>query len=128
MAQKTSSAITRALYGSSTATTNDLAHFDIPYACRIVGIDLTITALAVTTGDSIRIECSTMSAGQLTTNDAQGVIARAGQNTVGSAAFTNKFIGPTAIALPAGTRVYLHCVQTGTNATLTSCVLHIVPL
>jgi hypothetical protein len=128
----TNQTITRKLYGSSTATTNDLAHIDLPFACRLIGVQMGVIPAAVSNSDSVKLEVSTASVGQVTTNDAQNVLCMAFfAYTLATSGATqpgvNSFVGPLSMALPAGTRVYLHTVQSGTNATGCTAILHLQP-
>lgn len=124
--------ITRRIYGSSTATTNDLAHIDVGYRCRLVGYLLSLTSLAIINTDSVRMQLSVSSVGALTTNDPQGVLAELSNNYFvttsggGNMAVISTLSG-LAIVLPAGTRVYIHTLQVGTSACACVAILYLEP-
>lgn len=122
--------IVRSIYASSATTTNDLAHIDIGYSCKLVGVSTVIDPTTLVALDAVLLEVSTASTGQQTTNDAQGVLARtnyrAGANTNSVAApAPTSWAGPMAIDIPAGTRVYIHSLQNGTTPTRVSVLLHL---
>jgi hypothetical protein len=121
--------IVRSIYASSAATTNDLAHIDIGYSCKVVGVAVLLDPTALAAYDAVLLEVSTASTGQQATNDAQGVIARSayrvGTTTVGFPFSGSSWQGPMAIDIPAGTRIYIHTVQAGTSATRCSILLHL---
>lgn len=126
------STLTRKIYGSSTSTTNDLAHLDIGYRCRLVAMSLVLSEATPGTTDNCRAQLSVASTGSLAVNDPQGVLAEA---AVGFILSTSGVGNPTAnfsltglsIILPAGTRIYLHTLQVGTAATTISGLLFLEP-
>jgi len=125
--------VIRRLYGSSTASTNDLAHLDIVSDSILTGIDISISAITATGGDRVQLEISTASICQATTNDCQGVLANADYSYVAGAAGAtvncqNKFCGPTGVFIPRGTRIYMSTLQAGTSATRCTVNLHLTPL
>ena len=133
MARNSNPITIRRLYASTTATTSDAAHIDIPYGCRIVGLDLTSTAAVGANGDQTVLEISTASIGQPQLSDAGGILANLGMSYVlatnGAANLSaNKYVGPTGITLPPATRIYLHVYQVGSSATKHYCNLHLQPI
>lgn len=124
--------ITRKLYGSSTATTNDLAHIDLPFGMFLVGLGIDIVPTGPSNTDALIAEVSVSSNGQQNVNDAQGVLGNASYAaaliTSGIANIAvNTWNAAIAVFLPAGTRVYLHTYQVGTNATKVLVNLHFLP-
>ena len=120
---------TRSLYAATAASTNDAAHIDITVDAWIIGIDWAISVAAGATGDRVDTECSVQSVAAATTNDGMGIISRCSYcytvTTSGATVPVNKFVGPTKLYLPAGTRVYLHTTQAGTSSTRIGCTLHL---
>jgi hypothetical protein len=123
--------LVRRLYGASTASTNDLAHIDVVSDAVIVGIDWSISTVSFATGDRVAAEISTSSVCQGTSNDCGGVISNCDLacGVVGApAAMVNKFVGPTGIFVPRGTRIFLSTLQAGTSSTQIRINLHMVAL
>jgi hypothetical protein len=122
-------ATVRRAYGSSTATTNDLAHFDVPSDAVLIGIDFSMSVLTSTAGDRVRLEAATSSVCQATTNDCNGVLGNADYNPLATSsqnAATNKWLGPLNIFIPKGSRIYIHTIQAGTSATQCTVNFHLV--
>jgi len=125
-----SSNLTRKLTAITAATTNDAAHIDIPYPCRVLSVDWSILPTAYATGDYIIAEVAVVSVGQQVTNDAQGIISEcvyALSTAVGSIG-QNHEVQSINVQLPAGTRVYLHVYQNGTSNTRSIAILTVQPL
>lgn len=125
--------VIRRLYGSSIASTNDLAHIDIVSDSMLTGVDISMSCVAAVGGDRVRLEVSTASICQGTTNDCQGVIANCDFACVVGAAgpqntFANKQVGPFAVFIPRGTRLYLSTLQAGTTPTQCTANVQLVPL
>lgn len=123
---------TRHIYGLSSSSTDDLAHIDIGANCLLVGVDWNIDTAGASDNDRVLAELSVASVAQYATNDAQGILAHASIQhqitTSGATDSTNKYCGPFAVPLPAGTRVYLHTTQTGSANTLIGVTLHCQPV
>jgi hypothetical protein len=130
---RNSQTLVRRMYAASSSTTNDLAHIDLPFACLLVAIDISIQPTVWANSDAVTAELSVSSVGAPITNDAQGILANCAysyQFTTSGGAQTgvNKTINGIAILLPAGTRVYLHSLQNGTSATRITINLHLLPV
>jgi hypothetical protein len=128
------STLTRKLYGSSAATTNDLAHIDIGYRCRLVGFLLAMGVVdaAAAAHDECIMQISVASVGSISVNDPQGVLAEMDLTTLlvttgASNRQGNLAVSGLSIILPAGTRVYMHTYQVGTVATKCTAILYLEP-
>lgn len=124
--------LTRKIYGASAASTNDLAHIDIGYRCRVIGFQFNIVAPGAAASDACHAQVSVASVNSILTNDPQGVIAELGLTYImvtsgASAQNASSSISGLNLVLPAGTRVYLHTIQTGTSVTRCTCILYLEP-
>jgi hypothetical protein len=122
--------LSRFLYSASiAASTNDLAHIDFPNSGVIVAVDWGLTLTSITSGDKLQFEVALASTAQSATNDAIGIVSvfTAAAVTSLNVATANKFVGPIQYAVPAGSRLYLHSIITGTTGGTIKAVLTIVP-
>jgi hypothetical protein len=102
----------------------------VPRKAVIRGLQILIVPTAVPAlGDYCVAEVSLAAAGQPITNDAQNVIGRAavsaGMLTSGVVPAANVYIGPTAVDILQGARIYLHAAETGTCTYQVHVVLHL---
>lgn len=124
----TNATIVRKLYGSSTASTNDLAHIDILADSYLVAVQNSGSAVAGTAGDRVISELSTASVAQATSSDTVGPFFYASYSYAVTTSGANAAINPSVSGLrmffPRGTRIYLHTTQSGTNAFINEFILH----
>lgn len=122
--------ITRRIFGTTTGSTNDLAHIDIPYDAWLTAIILGIAPSAFTTADRVYCEISTSSVGQSATNDALGILGHgelAGVVvTSGSIVGVTIVVAPIRLWIPRGTRIYMHTAQNGSSSTVCRADLHLM--
>lgn len=123
---------TRKLYASISATSNDAAHLDVQRSgvIRMVQWCITNSTAAPAAGDYVLAELSFSSTAQTATSDAVGILSMA----TGDSNFTtsgNGFsglvasVGPTAIPVRQGDRLYLNAVEAGSSTWLVSVIIHI---
>lgn len=125
-----SSMYTRKLYASVTASTNDAAHIDMLRSGRLRCIQLTAAASGVASAaDLLDVELSFNSTSQVTTNDANGVLAQmhcvTSLTTSGALMATCTVAIPTDIPVKSGDRIYINVVESGTGTWKIAAVLHL---
>lgn len=101
----------RQLYSSITATGS--LYFDMPSNSRIRGVVFAASAPNSAVTDSLGLEVSLSSTSQLTTSDAQNIIAAA-SFTGGAAGGNDNFYCPADMSVRAGERVYVNYTESGT--------------
>lgn len=122
----------RRLYGACAASTNDIAHLDVAYPARILGVQWCVSQGNYTSGDYGFLELSFASVIQAAIHDAAGVISNLAWATYittsgGGQVALNQFTGPMALDFPAGTRIYVHAsFLAGTPSLKVNCNLHLV--
>lgn len=119
------------LYASLGVTTNAAAFVDIKRKGKIIGVLCAVlTSSAPATGDYFRPEISFSSTGQTAVNDANGIIAEFAYSgflaTSGAGIFDGAtYLGPLAVPVNIGDRIYLHCLEAGTQTWITGVLLYV---
>jgi len=108
----------RKLYGTASATANNVANVTIPTAGRIVGVQFAVRYNSITDGGQVDLEISLASAREIAVNGAQQCVAQVAfeSNFVTSGLAQNgvNLFVPTDLRVTQGQIVYLHCVVGGT--------------
>lgn len=110
--------ISRKIYATGTADTNNAASVQVPSRCRLLGVQWALDADMVTDGASVIAEISLASTNEIAVNQAQQCVsevrlfnnlATSGMTAVG----VNTFF-PVDLSLIQGQLVYLHFLVDGT--------------
>jgi len=102
----------RQLYGAGSANADAVAYLDFIEGTTLLQVQWGVSVDMVADNSIMALQLSTASVGQFTTNDANGVIstirAYGSLVTSGLQISNMNLVVPLNLALPRGTRVYLH--------------------
>lgn len=117
----------RKLYGTASATANNVANLTIPTAGRIIGVQFAVRYNSITDGGQVDLEVSLASAREIAVNGAQQCVAQIAfeSNFVTSGlaqSGVNLFV-PVDVRVTQGQIIYLHTVVGGTIVFDATCLL-----
>ena len=110
--------ISRKLYGTASATANNVQSITIPGAGTIVGVQWCVRVNSITDDAGVDLEVSLSSAREIAVNAAQQCISQVtfynNFVTSGLSNSGNNLFVPVAVRVTQGQLIYLHAVVTGT--------------
>lgn len=106
------------LYGTGSATANNVANITIPNRTILKGVQVSVIFASITNGASLRLEVSRASATEIAINGSQQCVLEVGLYgnfvTSGLAQYGINEFFPLRVPVSQGQIVYLHAVVAGT--------------